>query len=104
MGALRRGCGRAPQTTTGDTAWVRASPGLVPDGRMIVSWDSSGSLFATSSGGPGLPRLGTRDAAWFEWSPTQPTLAIQNASGTLTIADLRRQGARLVLRPIQTDQ
>jgi Tol biopolymer transport system component len=91
-------------------------PSWSPDGRMIVferqdcvpGRDCSDSLVVMNGDGTGLNRLErSRSLSGFALSPTQRTLAVEHYSvqggmSDVTIADLRRHGARLVLRPVKT--
>ena len=98
-------------------------PAWSPYGDMLVFLrqtcppfhDCSNGLFAVNSDGTGLTRLARspefsrgRSLNGFEWSPTRRTLAVEYSVGPesttsdVTIADLRRHGARLVLSPVKT--
>ena len=93
-------------------------PAWSPDGGMLLferqdcpsGGDCSNTLFAFKSDGTGLTRLErSRSLGGFDWSPTGRTLAVEHSDpvagiSDVTIADVRRHGARVVLRPVKTNR
>jgi Tol biopolymer transport system component len=112
------GRGRQKRRVARQHGELAYGPAWSADGRMILfvrtdvtNFDYSNAysgLFVVNGDGTGLTRLEhSKSLGFAEWSPTQRTLAVEHSNAALTesnltVADLRRHGARLTLRLVKT--